>query len=422
MPAHHDPDVSIVLPCLNEAGTLPGCIDNARLALVAIAEEFGLCGEIVVADNGSTDGSREIATRRGVRIIPVAQRGYGCALRAGCTAAFGRFIVIGDSDGSYDFREAVPMVGELLAGKELCMGSRFKGCIMPGAMPWKNRHIGNPALTGLLNVLFRSGMTDAHSGLRAFTADAFARMRLSATGMEFASEVVIKASLLRLRRSEVPITLHPDRRDREPHLRPWRDGWRHLRYLLMLSPGFLFLGPAAVLGGISAALLILLVLAHDSTMLHIGPLAFGDHWAILSGAALIACAQFAVFGLATTLYGVREGYRTPDPWLVRLFGYMRLENMILGGLALIALGGGLLLHVVGVWTASDFGALALVRETVAGSVVLLLGLQALFGGFFLAIINGNEPELGGEATMRGTTHAVRPVPATVQQRKTLQLG
>lgn len=396
MPAHDAPDVSIVLPCLNEAATLSRCIGNAWQALATISDQFGLRGEIVVADNGSTDASQEIAAQLGARVIPVTQRGYGCALRAGCAAALGRFIVIGDSDGSYDFREAVPMVGELLAGKELCMGSRFKGRIMPGAMPWKNRYIGNPALTGLLNLFFRSGMSDAHSGLRAFTADAFARMRLSATGMEFASEVVIKASLLRLKRSEVPITLHPDQRNRDPHLRPWRDGWRHLRYLLMLSPGFLFLGPATVLGGVSAALLILLVLAHDSTMLHIGPFAFGDHWAIISGAALIACAEFAVFGLATTLYGVREGYRTLDPWLVRLFGYLRLENMILAGLVLMALGLGLLLHVAGVWTAHDFGSLALVRETVAGSVSLLLGLQALFGGFFLAIVNGNHTELAAD--------------------------
>lgn len=422
MPAHRDPDVSIVLPCLNEAATLPACIGNARQALAGMAETLGLLGEIVVADNGSTDGSREIAARLGARVVPVAQRGYGCALRAGCAAAFGRFIVIGDSDGSYDFREAVPMVSELLAGKELCMGSRFKGRIMPGAMPWKNRYIGNPALTGLLNLLFRSGMSDAHSGLRAFTADAFARMRLSATGMEFASEVVIKASLLRLERSEVPITLHPDQRNREPHLRPWRDGWRHLRYLLMLSPGFLFLGPAAVLGGISAALLILLALTHDSSMLHIGPFAFGDHWAIISGAALIACAQFAVFGLATTLYGVREGYRTLDPWLVRLFGYLRLENMILGGLLLMGLGLVLLLHVAGVWTAHDFGNLALVRQTVAGSVSLLLGLQALFGGFFLAIVNGNHTELGSEPVTRAEARTAAPVAATLPQRKTLQHG
>jgi len=423
---HDDPDVSIVLPCLNEAETLPACIRNATEALAAIAGELGLRGEIIVADNGSTDGSREIAQRLGVRVIPVAQRGYGCALRAGCAAAFGRFIVIGDSDGSYDFRESVPMVRALLAGNDLCMGSRFTGRIVPGAMPWKNRYIGNPALTGLLNLLFRSGMTDAHSGLRAFTSDAFARMRLSATGMEFASEVVIKASLLRLKRSEVPITLHPDQRNREPHLRPWRDGWRHLRYLLMLSPGFLFLGPAAVLGGLSAVLLILLVLAHDSTMLHIGPFVFGDHWAIISGAALIACAQFAFFGLATTLYGVREGYRTLDPGMLRLFAWCRLENLIVAGLVLVALGLGLMLHVAGVWTARDFGALAQVRETVAATVSLILGLQAFFGGFFLAIVNGNHTELGNIAQPEARPDFAQPVPAplpaAMRRAKQLQPG
>ena len=407
MVAHNDPDVSIVLPCLNEAETLSACIRNAKDALAAIADEFGLRGEIVVADNGSTDGSRELAERLAVRTIRVARRGYGRALRAGCAAAFGRFIIIGDADGSYDFRESVPMVRELLAGSELCMGSRFAGRIMPGAMPWKNRHIGNPALTGLLNVFFRSGMSDAHCGLRAFTSEAFERLRLSATGMEFASEIVIKASLLRLKRSEVPITLHPDQRTRAPHLRPWRDGWRHLRYLLMLSPGFLFLGPALALGTLSAVLLTMLVLAHDSSMVHIGPFAFGDHWAIISGAALIACAQFAFFGLATTLYGVREGFRTLDPWLVRLFSYLRLENMILAGIGLVVLGLALVLHVGGVWTARDFGALAQVRETVAAAVSVILGLQAFFGGFFLAIVNGNETELGDVPKRSHPARAVR---------------
>lgn len=402
MVIQNDPDVSIVLPCLNEVETLPTCLRNAQEALAAIAEDLGLRGEIVVADNGSTDGSCELAERFGVRTVRVLERGYGCALRGGCAAAFGRFIVIGDSDGSYDFREAVPMVRALLGGDDVCMGSRFKGRIMPGAMPWKNRHIGNPALTGLLNLFFRSGMSDAHCGLRAFTSDAFARMRLSATGMEFASEVVIKASLLRLKRSEVPVSLHPDQRSREPHLRPWRDGWRHLRYLLMLSPGFLFLGPALVLGTLSAILLALLVVAHDSSMVRLGPFAFGDHWAIVSGASLIACAQVVFFGLATTLYGVREGFRKPEPWLVRLFGYLRLENMILAGIALAVFGLGLMAHVAGVWTARDFGALAQIRETVAAMVLVILGLQAFFGGFFLAIVNGNHTRLRNAGAERVT--------------------
>ena len=408
------PDVSIVLPCLNEAETLEACIRNANDALAAMSDEFGLSGEIVVADNGSTDGSRELAEHLGVRMVRVSQRGYGCALRSGCKAAFGRFIVIGDADCSYDFRDAVPMVGKLLAGYDLCMGSRFKGRIVPGAMPWKNRYIGNPALSRVLNLFFRSGMSDAHCGLRAFTAEAFERLRLTATGMEFASEVVVKASLLRLRRSEVPITLHRDQRNRAPHLRPWRDGWRHLRYLLMLSPGFLFLAPALVVGSVSAALLVLLVLAHDSSMVHVGPLVFGDHWAIVSGVGLIGCAQFAFFGVATTLYGIREGFRTPDAWFVRLIGYLRLENMILAGVVLVALGLGMMLHVGGVWTAHDFGALAKVREMVAAAVAVILGMQSFFGGFFLAIVNGNETELDGLVGR----HPVPPAEARVRGAET----
>jgi glycosyltransferase involved in cell wall biosynthesis len=387
------PDVSIVLPCLNEAETLSLCIRSAKIALRAIAREFGLRGEIVVSDNGSTDGSRELAERLGARTVRAVQRGYGCALRAGCQGALGRFIVIGDADGSYDFRDAVPMVRELMAGHDVCMGSRFKGRIMPGAMPWKNRYIGNPALTGLLNLLFRSGMSDAHCGLRAFTAEAFERMRLTATGMEFASEIVIKAALLKLRMTEVPITLHRDKRNRAPHLKPWRDGWRHLRYLLMLSPDFLFLAPALAMGGVSAVLLVLLAVAQDASMVRIGPFAFGDHWAIVSGATLLASAQFVFLSLATTLYGIREGFRVASPGLVRLLGWLRLENMILAGGALLVFGMALLLHVAGVWSAHDFGALARVREMVAASTAGILGLQVLFGGFFLAVINGNETEL-----------------------------
>jgi glycosyltransferase involved in cell wall biosynthesis len=387
------PVVSIILPCLNEAETLEACIRNANEALAAIAGEFGLRGEIVVADNGSTDGSCELAEWLGVRVIHVLQRGYGCALRSGCLAAVGRFLIIGDADGSYDFCDSIPMVRDLLAGYDLCMGSRFKGHIMPGAMPWKNRYIGNPALSGLLNLFFQSGMSDAHCGLRAFTSEAFGRLRLSATGMEFASEVVVKSSLLRLRCSEVPITLHRDQRNRAPHLRPWRDGWRHLRYLLMLSPEFLFVAPALAMGSISAALLLMLVLTNDSSMVRVGPFQFGDHWAIASGAAMIASAQVAFFGIATTLYGVREGFRTLDPWLARLFSCLRLEHMILTGILLGVLGLGLMVHVGSVWTAHDFGGLARVRETVAAAVSVILGLQAFFGGFFLAIVNGNDTSL-----------------------------
>ncbi|WP_237229958.1 glycosyltransferase family 2 protein [Sphingobium sp. TKS] len=235
LPEEGGVDVSIVMPCLDEVQCLPHCIANAQDALDQIAAEYGLTGEILVADNGSTDGSQALALSLGARVVPVAEKGYGAALIGGCRGAYGSYILMGDCDGSYDFTDGVKMIGRLLDGADLCMGSRFKGGIGPGAMPWKNRYIGNPALTAILNLFFRAGVEDAHCGLRAIRREACARLNLQSSGMEFASEMIIKASLHRLRIDEVPATLSPDLRMRAPHLRPWRDGWRHLRYLFMLT-------------------------------------------------------------------------------------------------------------------------------------------------------------------------------------------
>jgi len=410
--------VSIVMPCLNEAVTLAGCVRNAAEALEIIRSELGLGGEIVVSDNGSTDGSQGIAIGAGARVVAAPRRGYGSALRAGCAAASGRFIVMGDADGSYDFRDAVPMVRKLVEGCELCMGNRFAGRIMPNAMPWKNRYIGNPALTGILNLLFRSRMGDAHCGLRAFTKTAFERMRLTSTGMEFASEIVIKAALLDLRRAEVPITLHPDKLNRPPHLRPWRDGWRHLRYLLMLSPNWLFLAPASIIGAFSLFVFALLVLHPASKMVEVGPFWFGDHWIVLSGAMLAACQQIFIFGLATTLYGIREGYRKPTSFVAGLLASLTLERMMIAGTVLALIGIGLILHVVGVWSTNS-GALDRIRELVAGATFAILGLQTFFGGFFMSILNGNEAELVVAARRSAETAAgaapVRNAPAELRQ-------
>jgi glycosyltransferase involved in cell wall biosynthesis len=238
------PDVSIIMPCLNEIQSLPHCIANAREAAERIAQTYGLTSEIVIADNGSTDGSQSYATDHGARVVPVPRRGYGAALIGGCEGAYGRYLLMADADGSYNFLDGVAMIGRLVAGADLCMGSRFAGGITPGAMPWKNRYIGNPILTGMLNLFFRSGIDDAHCGIRAITKEAFLACGLSSTGMEFASEMVIKATLLGQRIEQSPATLGPDLRERAPHLRPWRDGWRHLRYLLMLSPAWVFGLPA----------------------------------------------------------------------------------------------------------------------------------------------------------------------------------
>jgi hypothetical protein len=380
-------DVTIVMPCLNEVQCLPHCIANAHEALRRIASEYGLSGEILIADNGSTDGSQALATSLGARVVPVAERGYGAALIGGGKAARGRYIVMGDADGSYDFTDGVAMIGELDDGAELCMGSRFKGGISPGAMPWKNRYIGNPVLTGILNLFFRPGISDAHSGLRAIRKDAFLSLGLTGSGMEFASEMVIKAALKRIRIAETPVKLLPDLRDRPPHLRPWRDGWRHLRYLFMLSPTWLFGVPG--LAALSAGLLILLIAGLRLVGLT-GPIPFGESWIVI-GALLASVGHMAgLMAVASHLYGVRAGYRLPKSWLGRVRRFLTLESCILVGLGLMGASVASMVVVAAYWGAGSFAALPSILPVALAGVAGTIGLQTLFGGFLLAVIGGHE--------------------------------
>jgi hypothetical protein len=381
-------DVSFVLPCLNEAQSLEACIGMAREAIDRLGARHGLRGEVVLADNGSTDGSQALARRLGARVAPIAERGYGAALRGGFTAARGRFLVMGDADGSYDFREAVPMVEALMAGADLCMGNRFKGGVAPGAMPWKNRYIGNPLLSGVLNLLFRTGASDAHCGLRALTKACFERLELTGAGMEFASEMVIKAALKRQVIAEVPATLSPDLRDRPPHLRPWRDGWRHLRYLFMLSPLWLFAVPAAV-GGLTAT--TILGSATLAAFLHPGaPFYFGNYWVVLAGAMMSVSQVAALLAAATHLYGVRAGFRLPKAWVIGLSPWMTLESMVVSGATLMAVGLAILVWAVAEWTGRGFGPNNTVLPVVLGTMFVALGAQNVLGAFLLAVLGGNE--------------------------------
>lgn len=386
-------DVTIVMPCLNEAKTLPGCIEEAQAALRRIENEQGLIGEIVIGDNGSTDGSPKIACQMGARVINIDQRGYGNALRGGIEAARGRYIVMADSDGSYDFQDAVPMIARLREGYDLVMGSRFKGQILPGAMPWKNRYVGNPILSGVLNLLFHSGLSDAHCGIRGFTKEGYRRMRLESSGMEFASEMVIKATLLNLKRTDVPVTLRPDKRDRPPHLRPWRDGWRHLRYIVMLSPSWLFHIPSLIFSTIGLIILLALMLRPNLTMVDIGPFTFGDHWMIIAGMLLTTSHQSLLLGLATTIYGIQARYRNPGPVTRLLLSKINLERMLLGGVFLIAMGVALLVSVFVSWSAGGFNSLNKLREVFGATTLIMIGVQTFLGGFLLAIVSGNRAEV-----------------------------
>jgi hypothetical protein len=381
------PDVSIIMPCLNEALSLPHCIANAQAAAARIAQLYGLSSEIVIADNGSTDGSQAYAIAHGARVVPVPRRGYGAALIGGCEGAFGRYLLMADADGSYDFLDGVAMIGRLVAGADLCMGSRFAGGIAPGAMPWKNRYIGNPILTGMLNLFFRAGIEDAHCGIRAITKPAFTACGLSSTGMEFASEMVIKATLLGQRIDQSPATLGPDLRTRAPHLRPWRDGWRHLRYLLMLSPTWVFGVPALL------ALLIGLGLMGGAGVEFLRPNTLpqiGSYWTLLGG-ALVAMGHLALLmAFATHLYSIRQGYRL-STWSTRIAHWVAsLETMLLAGLGLIALGTLVLALVAYGWVAREYQAASSLWPAALGVMLVQLGLQNAMGGFLMAIMAGHE--------------------------------
>ncbi|BCJ91484.1 dolichol-P-glucose synthetase [Terrihabitans soli] len=379
------------MPCLNETLSLGHCIAVAQEALRILKDRHGLSGEVVIADNGSTDGSQNLARKLGARVVDVPSPGYGAALRGGFAGAHGRFLVMGDSDGSYDFNDAVPMIEALMGGADICMGSRFKGGIAAGAMPWKNRYIGNPVLTGILNILFRAKIDDAHCGLRALTRDAFERLRLTGSGMEFASEMVIKASLLDLRFAEVPVTLSPDLRDRAPHLRPWRDGWRHLRYLFMLSPIWSFIVPAALIGPI--ALTILAFSGAEWIGLTSPGGFFGNYWTIIAGAGLTLAHLSVLMGLTSQFYGVQSGYRVPGRNTSVLAPYLSLEAMLIGGGLMVLTGIAILAAITAYWSALGFHAISSVFPAVAGTCLITIGVQNMLGGFLLAVVCGNDAEL-----------------------------
>jgi glycosyltransferase involved in cell wall biosynthesis len=374
-------EISIVMPCLDEVETLATCIAMARQAI----EKGGYSAEIIVADNGSSDGSQLVARELGVRLVDVHKKGYGSALIAGIDAANGRFVVIGDADASYDFSAIAPLIARLRDGYDLVVGNRFLGGIQPGAMPWSHQWFGNPALTRISRIFFHAPVGDTHCGLRAFTKDAYERMRLRATGMEFASEMVIKASLKGMRITEVPVVLHPDGRTRPPHLRTWRDGWRHLRFMLLFSPRWLFLYPglALLVGGfVLSALLV-------AGPLRIGGVRLDIHTLLVAGFLSLLGYQLVLFAVFTKMFAIREGFHPPHPALQKLLRYITLEVGLLAG-ALMALGGlvGLILAVVS-WQSVGFGNLnpsTTMREVIPAVVLLALGTQTIFASFFISIL------------------------------------
>lgn len=377
--------LTILMPCLNEAETIESCVHKAFRSL----DQLNLAGEVVVADNGSTDGSRERAEALGARVVPVSERGYGAALQAGIIAAKGDWIVMGDADDSYDFSHLAPFISRLDEGYDLVMGCRLPqggGKIMPGAMPWKHRWLGNPGLSWLGQLFFRAPVTDIYCGLRAFSRAAILRLNLLAPGMEFACEMVIKATLHGLRITEVPITLYQDGRTRAPHLRTWRDGWRTLRFMLLFSPRWLFVWPG---------LAIFFIGTIGMLLMSGGPLILGQIHAernsmLVSGMLMLVGYQAIFFGLFTKIYSQSMGLRPEDSRLERWFKLFSLEKGILFGFFLVASGGVVLVVAMARWAAVHFGSLAgdeLTPRLVIWSVIATtLGIQTIFNSFFISVL------------------------------------
>jgi glycosyltransferase involved in cell wall biosynthesis len=376
-----DVEFSIVMPCLNEAETLAVCIQKAQRSL----DEHHVVGEIIVADNGSSDGSREIAARLGARVVDVAEKGYGSALMGGIAAARGKFVIMGDADDSYDFASLDPFISQLRAGYDLVMGNRFLGGIKPGAMPALHRYLGNPVLTTLGRLFFRSPVGDFHCGLRGFRRSAVTSLNLQTTGMEFASEMVVKATLHSMRVTEVPTILSPDGRTRAPHLRSWRDGWRHLRFLLLYSPRWLFLYPGGLL--MLAGLMVMLWLVPGPKV--IAGVRFDVHTLLYGAAAIIIGFQSILFAVFTKIFAISEGLLPEDARLNRGFRYVTLEVGLVIALLLISAGLSGSVYTYWYWDRLSFGNLdpsQTMRVVIPAVTCLTVGCQTLFSSFFLSIL------------------------------------
>ena len=373
------PELTVVMPCLNEARTLASCIRAARRFMA----QAGIQGEVLIADNGSTDGSQQIAYEEGARVVQVAQRGYGAAIIAGIEDARGRYIIVGDSDDSYDFSDLAGFLDKLRSGADLVMGNRFRGGIAPGAMPTLHRYLGNPVLSFVGRLFFRTSIGDFHCGLRGFSREAILRLGLVTPGMEFASEMVAKAALAGMRITEVPTTLRPDGRDRPPHLRTWRDGWRHLRFLLLFCPRWLFLYPGLTLLGLG--LFGFVALLHGP--LELVAIGLDIHSLLYMAAATVLGAQMVQLAVLTKWMGILSGVVPPQRWLQRLGPYLRIETGLILGLALVGFGLTWSALLVLDWRAGGFGAMdpaRTMRGAIPAVTLMILGAQVatttLFAG------------------------------------------
>jgi glycosyltransferase involved in cell wall biosynthesis len=374
-------ELSVVMPCLNEAETVETCVRKAR----GFFAEYGVDGEVVIADNGSTDGSQQLAREAGARVVPIADKGYGNALIGGIRAARGTYVAMGDADDSYDFTSLLPFLEQLRDGADLVMGNRFQGGIAPGAMPALHRYLGNPVLSFVGRLFFRSRIGDFHCGLRAFRRDSILRLGLQTGGMEFASEMVVKATLAKYDIREVPTTLSPDGRSRPPHLRSWRDGWRHLRFLMLYSPRWLFLIPGLILMSIG----LLGGIALAAGPVRVGEIAFDVDTLVGAAAMLVIGFQAVLFALLTKVYAMEEGFLPHDRRVQRLIDSWSLERgLVIGGLLALAGLTGLVASVMH-WKVNNFGELdprESLRIVVPSATALMVSCQTILATLFVSIL------------------------------------
>ena len=374
-------ELSIVMPCLNEAETLAICIQKAQGFLKANA----VIGEIIIADNGSTDGSQQIAEQLGAVLVKVPEKGYGNALKGGIEAASGTYVIMADADDSYDFENLMPYVIKLREGNDLVMGNRFKGGIKPGAMPFLHKYLGNPVLSFLGRLFYKIKIGDFHCGLRGFSKDAYYRMDLRTTGMEFASEMIVKSKLNGLKITEVPTILYPDGRTRKPHLKTWSDGWRHLRFLLLYSPNWLFLIPAIVLMVIGLVASILLIIKP----VIVEGVIFDIHTLMYSSSMVLIGFQFLVFYALTKIFAVENGLLPKSKRYDKLFKYINLEKGLIIGVLLLIIGFFLSYKGLSVWKDTDFGTLRpsdTFRLIIPAVFTIMLGIQIILFSLFFSIL------------------------------------
>jgi glycosyltransferase involved in cell wall biosynthesis len=389
MTASESIDVSVVIPCLNEAKTLGGCVDKALAAF----RTAGIRGEVVVSDNGSTDGSIEIAKERGARVVHATAKGYGNALRKGIEEARSEFVVIGDADGTYDFGDVPRFVQKRREGYEIVMGNRFAGGIKPGAMRWTHQYFGNPVMTAILNVMFRTGIRDAHTGMRGFTKDVFRRMDLRTTGWEFASEFVIKATKLDARMTEIPVVLWPDLRGRPPHLRSIPGAWRNLRFMLLFAPNWLFLGPGIGLAAVGLALVLWLLPGER----HVNGVSFDINTMFVGMVLTLLGVQTVSVGLFAKVFSYSARFDRQQRSLERWLKRVTLEQgLIIGaGLALVGLVGEV--WAFRNWAAAGFGPWHIVRTMIFWSLWFFIGVQVIVSSFFLSMLGiGRATYIGDE--------------------------